>query len=94
MLSFVAEQQQYHQHGVPWSVDICSNQHSPVRRVGMPCISNRYTHFLQPRNNTSVDLTTTTEVRALGRSAIKCRVVGEHCDSTWFHCGIGMLAKQ
>jgi len=40
-------------------------------------MSNRYTHFPLPRKNTSVDLTTTTEVRALGRSAIKCRVVGE-----------------
>ena len=49
-----------------WSLDICSTQHSPAHRVGMHGITNRDTHFYPPHNNSSVHLTTTSEVRRSG----------------------------
>jgi len=48
------------------SPDICSTQRSPVNRVGTYGISNRDTRLYQPHNS-SVHLTTTTEVRGSER---------------------------
>ena len=52
---------------MPWSLEICSSQCSPVHRVGIRCISNRDTHLYQPHNNSSVHLRTSTEVRRSGQ---------------------------
>ena len=67
LLSFVAEEPHCLSHAAPWSLDICSTQHSPVHRMGMHCISNRHTHLYPPLNNSSVHLTTTTYVQRSGR---------------------------
>ena len=53
LLSLVAEEPHSLQHAVPWSLDICSTQRSPVHRVqmhGAICTSSH--------NNSSVHLTT------------------------------------
>jgi len=52
---------------VPWSLDICSTQRSPVHRVQTHGSSNRDTHLYPPHNITSVHLTTTTYVQRSGR---------------------------
>ena len=52
---------------MPWSLDTCSTQHSPVHRVQTHGASNRDTHLYPPHNNSSVYLTTTTYVRRSGR---------------------------
>ena len=60
---------------LPWSLDICSTQRSPVHRVQMHGASNRDTHLHSPHNNSSVHLTTTTYVRRIGRitNGMRCR---------------------
>ena len=55
------------QHAVPWSLDICSTQRSPVHWVQMHGTSNRDIHLYPPHNFSSVHLTTTTYVRRSGR---------------------------
>ena len=72
LLSFVAMEPQCPKHAVPWSLDTCFAQRSPVRRVHalhlqMYGASNRDTHLYPPHNNSSVHLTTTTCVQCTGR---------------------------
>ena len=68
-----------------WSLDICSTQHSPADRVGMHRITNRDTHFYPPHNS-SVHLTTTSEVRrSVWITAMECGVVGQHNENRHFH---------
>ena len=55
------------QRVVPWSLDTCSTQRSPVHRVQIHGGSNRDTHLYPPHNISSVHLTTTTYVRRSGR---------------------------
>jgi len=55
------------QRVVPWSLDICSTQRSPVHRVQIHGGSNRDTDLYPPHNISSVHLTTTTSVRRSGR---------------------------
>jgi len=54
-------------YAVPWSLDICSTQHSPVHRVQPQGASNRDTHLYPSHNNSSVYLTITTYVRRARR---------------------------
>jgi len=54
-------------HAVPWSLDICSNQRSPVHRKQTHGASNRDTQWYPPHNILSVYLTTTAYVRRSGR---------------------------
>ena len=54
-------------YAVPWSLDICSTQCSPVHRVGMHDIFHRDTQLYPQHNNSSLELTTTTEVWRSGR---------------------------
>ena len=54
------------QHDVPWSLDICSTQRSPIHQVQTQGASNRDTH-LYPPHNISVLHLTTTYVRRTGR---------------------------
>ena len=53
-------------HAVPWSLDICFSQRSPVHQVETHRISNRDIHLYPPHNNSSVHLRTT-YVRRSGR---------------------------
>ena len=67
MLSFVAMKPHCAvQHAVPWSLEICSSQRSPVHRVGTHGILNRDAHLYPPRKNSSVHLITTTYVLRSG----------------------------
>ena len=52
---------------VPWSLDICFTQRSPVHRVLLHSASNRETHLYLPQSNSSASLTTITYVRRSGR---------------------------
>jgi len=52
---------------VPWGLDTCSIQRSPVNRVRMHGALNRDTHLHPKHNYSSVHLTTTTYVRRSGR---------------------------
>ena len=47
---------------MPWSLDTCSTQCSPVHRVQMHGVSNRDTHLYPPHNNSLAYLRTTTYV--------------------------------
>ena len=67
LLSFVAMESHYLWDAVPWSLDTCATQHSPVHRVQMHGASNRDTHLYPPLNNSSGCLTTTTYVRRSGQ---------------------------
>jgi len=55
------------QRVVPWSLDTCSTQRSPVHRVQIHGGSNRDTLLYTPHNISSVYLTTTPYVRRSGR---------------------------
>jgi len=50
-------------HALPWSLDICSTQRSPVLRVQMHVATNRDTHLCPPHIS-SVYLTTTYVLRS------------------------------
>ena len=52
---------------MPWSLDTCSTQCSPDRRMQLHGASNRDTHLYPPQNIKSVFLTATTYVRRIGR---------------------------
>jgi len=67
LLSFVAKEPHCLERAVPWSLDICSTQRSPVHRVGMHGISNRDAHLYPPHNKSLVKLTISTEVQRSGR---------------------------
>jgi len=58
-------------HALPWTLDICSIQLSPVHRMGIQGISNGDTYFCiclnSTHNNSSVHLTTTTGGLRSGR---------------------------
>ena len=45
---------------MPWSLNTCSTQRSPVHRVQLHGAFSRGTHLYPPHNNSSVFLTTTT----------------------------------
>ena len=66
LLSFVAKEPHCLKHAVPWNLDTCSDQRSPVNRVGMHGVSNRYAQFYPPHNISLVHLKTT-EVRCSAR---------------------------
>jgi len=70
-------------HAVPWSLDMCTTQRSPVHGVGMHGISNRDTQWYLPHYNSSVHLTTTSEVHLCG-SPVEYGVVGEHYETRTF----------
>ena len=59
VLSFVAKEPHCLQHAVPWSLNICSTQGSPVHHVQMHGALNRDTHLYPPHSNSAVYLTTT-----------------------------------
>jgi len=63
LLSFVAKDPHCPRHGVPWSLNICSTQISPVHREGTHGVSNRDVHLYPTHHSSSINLTTTTEVR-------------------------------
>jgi len=67
LLSFVAMERHYLWHAMPWSLDICSTQRSPVHRVQTHGASNRDTHLYSPHNFSSVHLTITPYVQRIGR---------------------------
>jgi len=67
LLSFIAEKPHYLSDAMPWSLDTCSTQRSPIHRVQSHGGSNRDTHFYPPHNNSSVFLTTTMYVRRSGQ---------------------------
>jgi len=52
---------------VPWSLNICPTQRSPVHQVQTHGTSNQDTHLYPPHNNSLVYLTKTTYVRRSGR---------------------------
>jgi len=52
---------------VPWNLDTCSTQRSPVHWVQLHDALNRDTHLHPLHNNSSVFLTTTTYVQRSGR---------------------------
>jgi len=63
MLSFIGKEPHCHYHTVLWQLDICSTKHSFVHQVGMHAVSYCHTtHLYLPHNNSSVQLTITTEV--------------------------------
>jgi len=66
LLTFVPMEPHCLQHDVPWSLDICSTQRSPIHREQTQGASNRDTHLYPPHNNSSFFLTTT-YVRRTGR---------------------------
>ena len=63
LLSFVAMEPHSLWHALPWSLDICSTQRSPVLRVQMHVATNRDTHLCPPHIS-SVYLTTTYVLRS------------------------------
>jgi len=90
---------------MPWSLDICSTQCSPVHRVRMHGISNRGTHLHLPHNNSSFNRTTTCMCGVLDGSQVECGVVGEHYGTPYFyprhrnppsqeHSGSGLIASH
>jgi len=46
---------------------------------------DRDTHLYPPHNNSSVDLTTTTEVLRSGQITMECGVVEDHYKTPYFH---------
>jgi len=57
LLSFIAMEPHCFQHAVPWSLDTCSTERSPVHGVQMHGVPNR--HEFAPPHNSSVHLAAT-----------------------------------
>ena len=74
LLSFVAVEPHCHYHDVPWGLNTCSTQRSPVHRVLMHGASNRDTHLHPLYDNSLVYLTITTYVRRSRRVTSGVRV--------------------
>jgi len=79
LLSLVTNEPHCLQHAIPWSLDNCSTQRSPVHRVGMHGISNRDTHFVPAAQQ----LISSSDDN--NKSAVECRKIGVHYETPYFY---------